>query len=269
MLPPLDSCNVFCDFPIASPLPLLNSGNFKAFKRRICIFELNCTESMSSGLGPLYDLDTFFFSLSRKRFLCDSNASICKLWHVAGIPSVSHSRFSGIFVQRTDLTRTHSRTTHTGSCQALLFGRPRMPQCLFIVTDCLATMQGQADSVRLARAPRSISDITEDYQEHQGHAARLWRLKMDKPPATETEPRAAQAIGLFHEHDGTDTLRSPHTSLTFLARSLSKSSVLDARSPLGPVRVPATFGHSCRCQLFPRTLTYRASRSFDNDAGSR
>ena len=130
-------------------------------------------------------------------------------------------------------------------------------------------MQGSADSARLARAPRSKSDTTEDHKEHQRHAARLWRLKMDKPLATETEPRAAQAIGLFHDYDGTDTPRSPHTSLTSLVRSLSKSSVLDARSPLGSVRVSATFGHSCRCQLLPRTLTYVASRCFDNDAGSR
>ena len=98
--------------------------------------------------------------------------------------------------------------------------------------NCLATMQGSADSVRLVRAPRSISDTTEDHQEHQRHTARLRRLKMDKPPATETESRAAQAIGLLHEHDGTDTPRSPHTSLTSLARSLSKSSVLDVRSSL-------------------------------------
>ena len=137
------------------------------------MFEINCTESMSSCLGPQCDLHTFFFSRSRKRFLCDSNAPICKSWQVAGIPSVSYSRFSDIFVQGTDLTRTHSSTTRTGCCQASLFGRPSVHQCLFIVADCLATMQGSADSVRLPRAPRSISDTTKDHQEHQRHAAGL------------------------------------------------------------------------------------------------
>ena len=131
-------------------------------------------------------------------------------------------------------------------------------------------MQGSADSVRLPRASRSISDTTKDHQRStrdtlRGCGDSKW---------TSHHQRRQNHVQLKPLVCSTNTVGQTH-----LARHTPRSRLLPARfrSRLswmrahhwGPVLVPATFGHSCRCQLLPRTLTYVASRCFDNDAGSR
>ena len=168
-------------------------------------------------------------SHSRKRFPCDPNASICKSWQVAGIPPVSHSRFSGIYVQGTDLTRTHSSTTRNGSCQALLLGRPRMPQCLFIATDCLATMQREHQD--RYRIPLNITRSTRDTLRGCGDSK--W---------TSHQQRRQKRVQLKPLVCSTNTMGQTH-----LARHTPRSRLFPARVFLPPlatrVDVSCSRGH--------------------------